>query len=90
MQTIPTDGSSAQSFQVTVDCSNRTVDAFLATRLLFPDGQKSDVVSPSVRIECSPALAEPAPRIVPKKPRGPALKKPPPEDNPREAREHVQ
>jgi hypothetical protein len=38
-QTIPSDGSAA-SFQVTVDCSNPTVDAFIATRLLFPDGQK--------------------------------------------------
>jgi len=45
-------------------------DEFFATRLLFGDGQKSDLVSRSLRVNCNPALAEPEFRVVPKRPTG--------------------
>jgi len=69
-QTVPSDGSGA-TFSVQSSCSNPGGDEFFATRLLFGDGQKSDLVSRSLRVNCNPALAEPRFNVVPKKPTGP-------------------
>jgi len=68
-QTVPSDGSGA-TFSVQSSCSNPGGDEFFATRLLFGDGQKSDLVSRSLRVNCNPALAEPEFRVVPKRPTG--------------------
>lgn len=70
--TIPvTDGAPVPSTPLVADCSNTAVDQYFATRLLFGDGQKSDLVSDSTRVNCNPTLAEPRFNVVPKKPVGP-------------------
>ena len=72
VQNVPAAGGGAvPSVPLTADCSNPSVDQFFATRLVFPDGIKSDTVSDSTRVNCNPALAEPRFNVVPKKPTGP-------------------
>ena len=71
VQNVPTTDGAPGNVPFTADCSNPGVDQFFATRLTFGDGQKSDVVSDSTRINCNPALAEPRFNVVPKKPTGP-------------------
>jgi hypothetical protein len=71
VQNVPAVGGVPGASSFTADCSNPSVDQFFATRLVFPDGQKSDTVSDSFRVNCNPALAEPRFNVVPKKPVGP-------------------
>ena len=66
---VPTTDGAPQTLQVILDCS-AFQDLYLATRLQFADGRKSEVVSQPVRWGCHAALAEPTPRIVPKRPAG--------------------
>jgi hypothetical protein len=68
--TVASDGSQT-ILSAPANCANIFADEFFATRLLFSDGQKSQVVSLSTRVNCHPALAEPDFRIVPKHPSGP-------------------
>jgi hypothetical protein len=72
VQNVPAAGGTAvPSVPLTADCSNPSVDQYFATRLVFPDGVKSESVSDSFRVNCNPALAEPRFNVVPKKPVGP-------------------
>jgi hypothetical protein len=57
--TLSAPGGTAASGLVSVDCSNTAVDRFVAVRINYADGQKSDLVGPSVRVECDPTMADP-------------------------------
>jgi hypothetical protein len=73
---VPNDGSGA-TVTVPVTCGTPDADEYLATRLKFGDGQRTDVVGDSTRINCHPALAEPRFNVVPKRPAGAPPKKTP-------------
>jgi len=45
---------------VAITCASTATDAYVATRLIFDNGQySSDYVSASTRVECDPAVADP-------------------------------
>ena len=73
VQDVPNDGSGTTT-SFPASCNDPNGDEFFATRLLFGDGQKGDMVSRSFRVNCHPALAEPDFTLVPKRPAGPAKK----------------
>ena len=59
LATVAAPGGAAGTVSTSVDCANTAVDRFVATRILYADGATGQVVSPSTRIECNPAMAEP-------------------------------
>ena len=69
VQSVPSDGSGATA-QFSVNCNDPSADEFYATRLLFADGQKGEMVSRSFRANCHPTLAEPAYKVIPKRSSG--------------------